>query len=257
MNDAGLAVSLAFGGRPGAGAGFGIPLVLRYCWRSPRRSPTPMRCWPAFRSVWPTTSPCLTGGVTWRRCTSLRGFKPEVAHLPVATNHRGTVPDWPEHARTFHSVQRQRFLLDLLARRPGVDGLVAAFLRPPLHSERYAEAFGTMYTAVYPTRSRRGGLRLAGFELAAWLRVSGRDPLGGPRAERLNVGHLTHGWRKCAPWRCAQLGRSRRGDPPTSSPTSLRRRCARWPGKATRTPSLTCCGCPASSGSASAHRPGP
>ena len=30
MNDAGLAVSLAFGGRPGSGPGFGIPLVVRY-----------------------------------------------------------------------------------------------------------------------------------------------------------------------------------------------------------------------------------
>jgi Acyl-coenzyme A:6-aminopenicillanic acid acyl-transferase len=30
MNDAGLAVSLAFGGRPTTGTGFGIPLVLRY-----------------------------------------------------------------------------------------------------------------------------------------------------------------------------------------------------------------------------------
>ena len=30
MNDAGLVVSLAFGGRPGSGPGFGIPLVVRY-----------------------------------------------------------------------------------------------------------------------------------------------------------------------------------------------------------------------------------
>ena len=30
MNDDGLAVSLAFGGRPGSGPGFGIPLVVRY-----------------------------------------------------------------------------------------------------------------------------------------------------------------------------------------------------------------------------------
>ena len=30
MNDAGLAVSLTFGGRPVLGDGFGIPLVMRY-----------------------------------------------------------------------------------------------------------------------------------------------------------------------------------------------------------------------------------
>ena len=30
MNDAGLAVSLTFGGRPQVGDGFGIPLVIRY-----------------------------------------------------------------------------------------------------------------------------------------------------------------------------------------------------------------------------------
>ena len=30
VNDAGLAVSLTFGGRPQVGDGFGIPLILRY-----------------------------------------------------------------------------------------------------------------------------------------------------------------------------------------------------------------------------------
>jgi predicted choloylglycine hydrolase len=30
VNDAGLAISLAFGGRPQVGEGFGIPLVIRY-----------------------------------------------------------------------------------------------------------------------------------------------------------------------------------------------------------------------------------
>ena len=34
VNDRGLAVSLTFGGRREVGEGFGVPLVMRYCWRS-------------------------------------------------------------------------------------------------------------------------------------------------------------------------------------------------------------------------------
>jgi predicted choloylglycine hydrolase len=149
MNDAGLAVSLAFGGRPGAGAGFGIPLVLRYLLEVAETIADAHAVLARVPVGMAYNLTMLDGRGDVATVYVAPGVKPEVAHLPVATNHRGTVPDWPEHARTFHSVQRQRFLLDLLARRPGVDGLVAAFLRPPLHSERYAEAFGTMYTAVY------------------------------------------------------------------------------------------------------------
>jgi predicted choloylglycine hydrolase len=149
MNDAGLVISLTFGGRRGNGVGFGIPLVVRYLLEvaetvtdvtsALRRLPVSM----AYNlTVLDRNADVTTVFVA-------PGAEPEVFRHCVATNHRGTVPDWPEHARTFHSVERQRFLLDLLARRPDVETLVASFLRPPLYNTAYAAAFGTMYTAVY------------------------------------------------------------------------------------------------------------
>ena len=77
------------------------------------------------------------------------GAEPEVFVRRPATNHRGMVPDDPDHARRFRSVERQRALHALLARHPDPDAAISAFLHPPLYNTAYAEGFGTMYTAAY------------------------------------------------------------------------------------------------------------
>lgn len=149
MNDAGLVVSLAFGGRPGAGPGFGIPLVVRYLLEVAEtltdvravldRVPVNM----AYNlTVLDGTGQAATVYVA-------PGTAPQLFPLPAATNHRGLAPDWPEHAQRFRSVPRQRHLLDLLDSAPEPDDLVAAFLQPPLYNTDYAGGFGTLYTAAY------------------------------------------------------------------------------------------------------------
>jgi predicted choloylglycine hydrolase len=149
MNDAGLAVSLAFGGRPGAGPGFGIPLVVRYLLEV-AASIDDVRS--VLRRVPVNMSYNLT--VVDGSGESLTAFvapdsPPEFSSTRVATNHRGTVPEYPERARSLRSVERQQLLLSLLDSDPDVAGLTAAFLRPPLRSTEYGRAFGTLYTAVY------------------------------------------------------------------------------------------------------------
>lgn len=149
MNDAGLVISLAFGGHQGSGPGFGIPLVVRYLLEIAESIADVTS---ALERVPVSMAYNLT--VLDRHGEAVTvfvgpGARPQTFRLPTATNHRGTVPDWPEHAQRFRSVERHRFLLDLLARRPDADTLVAAFLRPPLYNTAYAEGFGTMYTAVY------------------------------------------------------------------------------------------------------------
>jgi predicted choloylglycine hydrolase len=74
---------------------------------------------------------------------------PEFSSARIATNHRGTVPEYPERALSLRSVERQRLLTSLLDSDPDVAGLTSAFLRPPLRSTEYGRAFGTLYTAVY------------------------------------------------------------------------------------------------------------
>jgi predicted choloylglycine hydrolase len=149
MNDAGLAVSLAFGGRPGSSPGFGIPLVVRYLLEV-AASIDDVRS--VLRRLPVNMSYNLT--VVDGSGESLTAFvapdsAPEFSSARVATNHRGTVPEYPERARSLRSVERQRLLLSMLDSDLDVTGLVSAFLRPPLRSTEYERAFGTLYTAVY------------------------------------------------------------------------------------------------------------
>jgi predicted choloylglycine hydrolase len=149
MNDAGLAVSLAFGGRPGSGAGFGIPLVVRYLLEVAASLDD-------VRSVLRRVPVNMSYNLTFVDSSgeNLTAFiapdsAPEFSSAQVATNHRGTVPEYPERARSLRSVERQRLLLSLLDCDPDVTGVISAFLRPPLRSTEYGRAFGTLYTAVY------------------------------------------------------------------------------------------------------------
>ena len=87
------------------------------------------------------------------------GNDPEYSESAVATNHRGRVPERPEHARALRSVERQDHLLELMAEPVEPESLTAAFLEPPLYNQRYAQGFGTVYTAVY--RPRRQELTYA------------------------------------------------------------------------------------------------
>ena len=153
MNDTGLAVSLAFGGRPGSSPGFGIPLVVRYLLEV-AVSLDDVRS--VLRRVPVNMSYNLTA--VDGSGESLTAFvapdsAPEFSSARAATNHRGTVPEYPERARSLRSVERQRLLLSLLDSDPDVTGLTSAFLRPPLRSTEYGRAFGTLYTAVYRPKS--------------------------------------------------------------------------------------------------------
>ncbi|HVD19460.1 MAG TPA: C45 family peptidase [Propionibacteriaceae bacterium] len=149
MNDAGLAISLAFGGRRGVGAGFGIPLVLRYVLEV---ADTVSDAVAVLARVPVNMSYNLTVLDRNRDTVSVfvaPGAEPEVsAHCP-ATNHRGTVPDDPDYAQRFRSVERQRAMFDLLGRQPDPDTAISAFLEPPLYNTAYAQGFGTLYTVAY------------------------------------------------------------------------------------------------------------
>ncbi len=149
MNDAGLAVSLAFGGRPGSSAGFGIPIVVRYLLEV-AASIDDVRS--VLRRVPVNMSYNLT--VVDGSGESLTAFvapdsAPEFFSARAATNHRGTVPEYPERAQSLRSVERQRSLLSLLDSNPDITGLTSAFLRPPLRNIEYGRAFGTLYTVAY------------------------------------------------------------------------------------------------------------
>ena len=155
MNDDGLVVSLTHGGRQSSGPGFAIPLVVRYLLEvagTVEEARAALDRLPVA-AAYNLTLMDATGAVVTAFVSP--GNEPEYADSAVATNHRGRVPERPEHARALRSVERQDHLLALLEEPTEPAALAAAFLRPPLHTQRYAEGFGTLYTAAYRPRAQR------------------------------------------------------------------------------------------------------
>lgn len=149
MNQAGLALSLTFGGRRVVGDGFGVPLILRYVLEF---CSTTIEATAALSRI-----PChMTYNVT---VVDAKGRYATVYMAPdrnaiitdsrVATNHQERV-EWQRHARVTASVEREKFLLKRLTLHPETaERFIGAFLKPPLYSTHYEAGFGTLYTAVY------------------------------------------------------------------------------------------------------------
>ena len=149
MNESGLAVSLAFGGRPGSGPGFAVPLVVRYLLETADTVPEACARLLGLPVSMSYNLTMIDRSGEAGTAFLAPGEPPEFTSAPVATNHRGTRPEHAEHARRFRSVERQETLLAALAAGTSEAELVEAFLRPPLRSAEYEEAFGTLYTAIY------------------------------------------------------------------------------------------------------------
>lgn len=154
MNDAGLALSLTFGGRREVGEGFGIPVILRYilqtCETLDQAIAVLQRipCHMSYNvTVMDSARRYITAYLTPDRPTV-------ISHTPVATNHQERV-EWSTHARFTATVERERFLLNRLTMHPEPqDRFIGCFLRPPLYSTAFSSGFGTLYTAAYRPQER-------------------------------------------------------------------------------------------------------
>ena len=148
VNDAGLAVSLTFGGRPQAGEGFGIPLVIRYVLQTCANAEEAVR---ALRRipVHMSYNVIVLDRDGSRSTVYLAPDRPAHAtSRSVATNYQGKV-EWAPYAAAIRTVERQERLEELLAAGADAGSVVAACLRPPLYATRFGEGFGTLYTAEY------------------------------------------------------------------------------------------------------------
>jgi predicted choloylglycine hydrolase len=148
VNDAGLSMSLAFGGRRATAAGFAMPLIVRYLLE---RCETTGEAVGVLGRLPVQASYNLTildraGAAVTAHVAPDR--PPAIGRALLATNHQHTV-EWPEHAEAVRSEARESRVRELLA-DPGLgeDEFVAAFLEPPLYSTDYDDGFGTLYTAA-------------------------------------------------------------------------------------------------------------
>ena len=158
INDAGLCIALAYGGRSETAQGFGITTILRYvletCDTVPealailRRVPSHM----AYNLVL-AEAQGATASVEMHPGGGLT-----VMPQAIATNHQSGAgqADRPHFTRTY---ERHDHLAQLAV---GPRALNAQFLKAPLLQDRYAAGFGTLFTAEYDPKARSLGLTLAG-----------------------------------------------------------------------------------------------
>ncbi|MFY0992059.1 C45 family autoproteolytic acyltransferase/hydolase [Halomonas sp. C05BenzN] len=189
LNDRGLAVSLAFGGRKVVGDGFGAPIILRYilefCDTVPEaaevlaRVPTHM----AYNiTVADSAGRYITAMIAPDRRASIR-------RVAVATNHQKKI-EWYAHALASETLIRERQLSILVDDEATTEGrLISAFLSPPLFRHDYQRGLGTVYTAVYRPRSGRAQFHWP----CKWLDLSFDDFPEERLAIRYGSRHLTTG----------------------------------------------------------------
>jgi predicted choloylglycine hydrolase len=149
MNDDGLAVSLTFGGRPDAGEGFGIPIVLRYVLETcatVEQAVSALRQIPISQSYNVALLDSAGGHAT---VFVTPGEPAEVSALHATTNHRLDQVEHPSHAARFNSVGRLARLDEMRTGDPSSGQVVAAMLAPPLRNDQFETGFGTLYTAEY------------------------------------------------------------------------------------------------------------
>jgi predicted choloylglycine hydrolase len=149
INEDGLAVSLAFGGRRVGGAGFAVSLVLRYLLETCTTTAQAVVALERLPVQGAYNVTLLDRGGAAATAYLAADRRPRFARTLAATNHQRAV-DWPEHARATRTLERERRILSLLADpAAGEADVVAAFLEPPLRSTAYGDGFGTLYTAVH------------------------------------------------------------------------------------------------------------
>ncbi len=158
INDAGLSLALAYGGRSETGTGFGVTTILRYVLETCdtvdqavaalARIPSHM----AYNIVLAdaagnTASVELTPGGGAKRMPQA-----------IATNHQSG-PAQADHPAFTRSFERHAHLARIQS--PPV-ALNAQFLKSPLIQDRYGEGFGTLFTAEYDPLARSMGLTICG-----------------------------------------------------------------------------------------------
>ncbi|MCQ0092446.1 C45 family autoproteolytic acyltransferase/hydolase [Roseovarius sp. M141] len=166
INDAGLAIAIAYGGRSETGEGFGITTIIRYVLETCdsvdaaldalRRVPSHM----AYNLVLADASG-RTEGVEM-----LPGGGVRITARAIATNHQSG-PEKASNPAFTHTHERLAHLrwMDAVPRT-----LNAQFLKKPLLQDRYAQGFGTLFTAEYDPVARSLGLTIRG---ARWDQTLG------------------------------------------------------------------------------------
>jgi predicted choloylglycine hydrolase len=149
VNEHGLAVAIAFGGRTVVGEGFGIGLVVRYVLEVASSVPDALD---VLRRL-PVQLAYNVALQDRHGASAIAQVSPDrplrVAPGTTAANRQGRT-EWPAHAAFCATVEREAALQALVG-DPTTSrlGLVSAFLAAPLYRDPATTTWGTVYTAAY------------------------------------------------------------------------------------------------------------
>ncbi len=168
INEHGLAIALAFGGRDAVGPGFAAPLVTRYVLETCASVDEAQEALTRVPMYMPYTFVVVDASGAFVTAYLGPDAPPRFVTRRASTNHQGSV-DWPAYCQHTQSVERLTRLETLLAGPSTASDALEAYLTPPLWRRDYAHAAGTLYVAEYrpgartmtlhwPGRSERFGL---------------------------------------------------------------------------------------------------
>ena len=149
LNDAGLALSLTFGGSREVGSGFGIPLIMRYVLQTcdtVRQAIEQLNRIPSHMAYNITLVDQSGDYATVMLAPQQQAV---VTRQAAVTNHQQKIV-WPEQAEFSRTLERSDHLNTVLNKKGfNEQQLVDTFHRSPLYSTNYEQRFGTVFTAVY------------------------------------------------------------------------------------------------------------
>lgn len=149
VNDAGLAVSLTFGGRKECGQGFGISFILRYILEFCKTVDQAVKCLTKIPSHMSYNVIVVDKTGKYKTVMVAPDRKPIVTDNAFSTNHQQKV-EWEENARFNKTIERSNFLRDALEYEGLTnDEMASIFLMSPMYNTKFTEGFGTLYTAAY------------------------------------------------------------------------------------------------------------
>lgn len=150
INDAGLSVALAYGGRSETGEGFGITTILRYVLETCETVDAALAALKRIPSHMAYNVVLADAAGKTASVELAPGGGATIMPRAVATNHqsKGRAADRPGFTRT---VERLAHLKSLQA---GPRDLGRHFHKEPLRQMRYSQGFGTLFTAEYDPKLR-------------------------------------------------------------------------------------------------------
>ncbi|MEM9372699.1 MAG: C45 family peptidase [Planctomycetota bacterium] len=163
INEQGLVVALAFGGRHAVGSGFAAPLIVRYLLQTCSDTGQARDALARVPVSMPYTFVVVDADARFFTAFLGPDREPVFVTRRCSANHQGET-EWPAYARQTRSRERLGVMESLLAGKPGVetDAARRAFLRPPLWRHDHASASGTLYSAEYHPGERSLSLRWPG-----------------------------------------------------------------------------------------------